>query len=120
MIHPANLASLLAKGRFSLTVEKQTQAEIDAFLREQLQGTLIEREKRLGAGDIPDFLIDGSIVVEVKVRGASKPGLKRQLDRYARYDCVKALILVTGVAVALASPTTCKPLFVVSLGRAWL
>lgn len=120
MIHPANVAALLSKGRFSLTVEKQTQAEIEAFLREQLPEALIEREKRLGGGDIPDFLIDGAVVVEVKVHGASKPGLRRQLERYAAYDCVQALILVTGVAVALPRPTTGKPLFVVSLGRSWL
>lgn len=54
----------------------------------------VEREKRLSDKDVVDFLVDGDIVIEVKVDG-SPMGVTRQLQRYLEHPVVNHLILVT-------------------------
>lgn len=110
----------LNSGRFSLSSEKETQQDIHQLLTAQPFGPLVKREARLSGRDIVDFLIAGSIVVEVKVQGHSKKQIFRQLTRYAKYEWVESLILVTNLAMGLPPTIEGKPAYYVSLGRAWV
>lgn len=121
MISAADIAALIRTGRFTLAPEAECQAEMEAFLAARLpMGCSLSREHRLSGADRPDFLIDGRHVVEVKVRGAQRRAIERQLKRYAAHPEVESLILATNVSVVLAPMIGGKPTFVVSLGRAWL
>lgn len=121
MIEPADIARLLASGRFTLTTEKACQADINDHLRRHLpEGCAVLREYRLGPFDIPDFMIGERVVIEVKIRGATQRDTVRQLARYAAYDEVRALILATSRAMQMPATIGGKPLLYVALGRAWL
>jgi hypothetical protein len=111
---------LLQSGRYSLNNEKETQAQVGARLRDTLEGVLVESEKRLSARDIPDFLVDGKIAIEVKLRGWQKKEIFKQLTRYAKHDVVECIILVTNVSLGLPTEIEGKPVYYVSMGRAWL
>lgn len=113
----SRLHSLISATRMDLSDEKRTQCDLEAMFT--AQGIPFERECRLSAGDIPDFLIDG-IAVEVKLRGARKKDVYRQLERYARHDRVKAIMLVTNLTMGLPGTLEGKPVYFVALGRAWL
>lgn len=54
----------------------------------------VEREFRLNKRDRPDFLINGCVAVEVKMR-ASGSAVLSQLARYATDRSVKALVVAT-------------------------
>lgn len=54
----------------------------------------VEREFRLNKRDRPDFLINGCVAVEVKMR-ASGSAVLSQLARYATDRRVKALVVAT-------------------------
>lgn len=54
----------------------------------------VEREFRLSKRDRPDFLINGCVAVEVKMR-ASGSAVLSQLARYATDRRVKALVVAT-------------------------
>lgn len=122
----ADVAALLSTGRFTLSRESETQAEIETFLAARLPlGCGLSREHWLSARDRPDFLIDGRTVVEVKVRGQSRREIARQVERYAAHDCVEAVVLATNVAMqaradGFAGIVGGKPLYVVHMGRGWL
>ena len=58
------------------------------------EGIEFEREVSLAKGDKVDFLIEGSIGLEVKVAGGLS-GVTRQLHRYAQSDRIASLLLVT-------------------------
>lgn len=118
---PADLARDLGNLRLDLSHEKAAQAE----LQEQLLALLpitstMEREYRLSARDIPDFLIDRSIAIELKVKGAPRAMILAQLERYAKHPEVAALILLSNVSMRLPPLIGGKPAFFVSLGGAWL
>lgn len=121
MITPPGLAALISRGRYDLTAEKACQADIETTLAASLPlGVALRREARLGPHDIPDFLVDGRIVVEVKLRGSQPAAVLRQLRRYAAYREVEAIILASNRAMALPATIEGKPAWFVSLGRAWL
>ncbi|PTM61875.1 hypothetical protein [Phreatobacter oligotrophus] len=111
------VGAALAGMRVVIGTEKATQSAIaDVFER---KGVPFLREHRLSARDIPDFFAFGEVAVEVKVGGA-KAAIGRQLARYAEHADVKALVLITNVAVDLPATIGGKPLTVFSLGAAWL
>jgi hypothetical protein len=115
----ANIVRCIQVGRFDLTDEKACQGQMEDWFRDRLLCE-VSREHRLGPGDIPDFLLEGRIVVECKKHGADKRATWRQLKRYAAYPQVEALVLATGTAMAMPPELEGKPVFVVNLGRAWL
>ncbi len=114
-----SVSRCISVGRFDLTDEKICQAQMADWFDERLLCSF-SREHRLGPADIPDFLVDGRIVVECKKIGANKQATYRQLRRYAAYPQVEALILATGTAMGLPPQIEGKPAFLVNLGRAWL
>ncbi|HTK34567.1 MAG TPA: hypothetical protein VL358_04665 [Caulobacteraceae bacterium] len=117
------VARHIAMARCSLTRETTTHVELDGYLRRVLApGVLIEREVRLSPADRPDFVIDGRIVVEVKLKrpGNRPETVLRQLGRYAEHDGVEAIILASNLAMTVPAALNGKPVLFVSLGRAWL
>lgn len=112
-----DIIRLLQSRRFPLSDEKKLQAEIE----ETLIGAGIEhkREYRLDASSIIDFMIMRSIGAEVKIKGA-RSAIYRQVERYAGFDQIKRLILVTNVAMGMPPLVNGKPVYVVNLSRAWL
>lgn len=78
--------------RCQTTVEKALQDALETLFRENF--STVERELHLGPGDVVDFLLDGSVAVEVKVDG-SPMALTRQIQRYAEHKRVEAVVVVT-------------------------
>lgn len=68
--------------------------ELQAAISEVLVDIPHEREVRLDSQNRVDLLVDGDIVVEVKVKSTG-PQVWRQMARYALLDSVAELILVT-------------------------
>jgi hypothetical protein len=115
-IKRAHVIDLLTSHRLSLSDEKKLQAEIsDVFEAASLD---FEREVRLGARDIVDFMV-GDLAVEVKVKG-SRRAIYRQLERYCGYDAVTGIVLATNVPMALPTDICGKPTAIADLGRGWL
>lgn len=112
------LVAVLHTIRPDLSVEKRTQADIATVLNRV--GIPFEREKRLTASDIPDFLVDGRLVIEVKLKGAQKMAVYHQLMRYAEHECVQGLILASSLSMTLPPEINGKPAVMIGLGRAWL
>jgi hypothetical protein len=105
--------------RADLSDEKRAQADLFAALTPVFTDPPVEREVRLGAGDVIDFMI-GGVGIEVKLKGARKADVYRQLGRYARHDRVSGLILATNLSMGLPKEIDGKPAWFVSLGKAWL
>ena len=116
----AAVRDLLVAGRFDLSTEARTQADIDTLFAGSFGPGAYAREHRLGPKDRPDFLVGGSIVVEVKHFRASPLPTLRQLARYAAYPEIEAIILATARSMAAPPDLRGKLLYVVSLGSAWL
>lgn len=90
-------------------------------MQELLQRAGIEfiREPRLSARDIPDFMI-GGIALEVKLKGARKKDVFRQLCRYAEHENVTAVVLVSNITMGLPPEINGKSIYFIALGKAWL
>lgn len=86
-----NLCELIGSCAFRTSNEGQLQWALSQVLWNA--GINFLQEHRLSEKDRPDFFING-IVIECKVAGSNSEVL-RQLDRYASYDEVKEIILVT-------------------------
>lgn len=112
----APILDTLRRRRFPLHDEKATQVAIAAAFAED--GIAHERERRLGTGDVIDFVV-GTIAVEVKVKGQKLP-IFRQIERYARREEIDAIVLASNIAMGLPYRIGDKPAFFVHLGKAWL
>lgn len=108
---------ILYSHRFPLVVEKETQFSIEQKLVEN--GVPYIREHKLDEQNIPDFFIDGSIAVEVKVKGTAKQ-IYRQCERYCQFDEVRKLILVTNRSMGFPQQINGKDCYMINLGKAWL
>lgn len=114
---PVGIINLLQRARLDLSDEKTTQREMaDIFYR---AGVVHEREVRLSPRDIPDFMI-GDIAVEVKLKGARKMDIYKQLKRYAGHERVNHIILATNITMGLPEEIEGKSVYFVGLGQAWL
>lgn len=107
------LHSLLTSYQFHFTNEMELQVGIEQVLIGQ-QISFV-REYELNAANRIDFMV-GSIGVEIKV-GHSYASVIRQLHRYAKFDEIDALMLVT-TRLQHQMPITIneKPLLTVNLG----
>lgn len=118
-ILPTDIVRLLQRCRFDLSTEKHLQEDIERTLREH--GIAFEREKHLSPRDIPDFLIDGGIAVECKIRNKTKKiAIYHQLARYAAYPEVAAVVLASNVSMGLPAEIDGKPVYAASLSAGWL
>lgn len=111
-----SIVRIIQSRRFSLSDEKRLQAEMAEVFTEA--GIEHQRECRLDAANIVDFKID-DVVIEVKIK-SPRTALYRQIERYCEFNEVKALILVTNVPTGMPAEVKGKPVYVVSLAKAWL
>ncbi|TXI03120.1 MAG: hypothetical protein E6Q76_14335 [Rhizobium sp.] len=102
--------------RLPLHDEKLTQSEFAHAL--DAAGFGFEREVPLSKRDCVDFML-GGLAVELKIKGRAS-AIRRQLDRYATHDRVKAVCLLTARAVLLPDQINGKPAYLVSLSQGWL
>ncbi|WP_165233475.1 hypothetical protein [Aquisphaera insulae] len=109
--------NLIRSARIDLSTEKRAQADVERLLTGA--GIPFEREVRLTEIDIIDFLISG-IGLELKLRGARKRDVYRQLCRYARHPRIEALLLASSLSMGLPASIEGKDAYFVKLGEAWL
>ena len=115
--HVASILRLLRTARIDLSNEKRAQDDIAAVLTQA--GIPFEREVRLSPTDIVDFLSDG-LAIEVKLPGARKKAVYRQLCRYARHPPVTSLVLASSLSMGLPAQIEGKDAYFVKLGEGWL
>lgn len=116
------IAKLVERGRIPLGSEKAAQAGLEKILI--AKAVPHQRECRLNAEDVPDFMIgdpagETRIAVEMKIGGSAKD-IYRQVERYAKHDGVSAVVLATNRAMTLPATIEGKPAVVASLGKGWL
>lgn len=107
------LADLLTSHRYVYRDEVELHGALEGAL--VAAGHDVEREVALGPRCRIDLLV-GAVGIEVKTAGAAAT-VARQLQRYAKAEQVRELLLVTSVARHLRMPETIggKPLVVASL-----
>ncbi|NBB65069.1 hypothetical protein GVN18_38075 [Pseudomonas sp. ODNR1LW] len=113
------LVRSLSRPRFDLEDEKVCQQQMHEALERAFPERNIQRERRLNERDIVDFLVDG-VAIEVKMNRARPAEIVKQLARYAESPLVEAVIVATNRALRLPAKLNGKPVYGVSLGRAWL
>lgn len=113
------LVNLIHAHRFRFASEKELQDGLEEVFRRERIDFL--REHHLGPGDVIDFLLEGCLGVEVKV-GGSLSAVTRQLHRYAGYETIHGLVLVTSRCTLDNLPVVLrgKPVEVVPLRTAFL
>jgi len=97
------IAKMLKACRFLFNDEAGLQRCIEERFHRSL--VLYQREARLSAAERVDFLIDGDVAVEVKIKGAFV-SVAEQLQRYAAISTVTGVLLVTTRRQLLAMPET--------------
>ena len=111
------MISLVRRTRLPLHDEKSAQVALQAaFLAD---GIPHEREFSLSKADIVDFLIEGGIALEMKLKG-SRSQILRQIERYAEHDQVQEIILLTGRCMHIPDEINGKRAVVVWMSGAWL
>jgi len=75
-------------------------------------------EAKLGPGCRIDYLV-GKVGIEIKKGKPEAKTLKRQIMRYAAFDEVEALVVLTQRTVALPKEVLGKPVHVIVLNQLW-
>lgn len=86
------VVAVLGERIYRASREVELQNGVELVLREA--GFSVEREFRLSAQERPDFLVQGCVAVELKMR-ASGSAVLSQLVRYANHRKVRALVVAT-------------------------
>jgi len=113
----STLIGLIRATKIDLSSEKRAQADVERVLTDAR--IVFQREEPLTATDIVDFLV-GGIALELKLRGARKKEVYRQLCRYARHPSVKTILLASNLSMGLPAQIEGKDAYFVKLGEAWL
>lgn len=114
---PEDVVRFFQQRRFPLTDEKFLQARIEeTFIAE---GVAFEREVRLSSKDIIDFIVEGGVGIEVKIKGG-KRAIYDQVVRYCAHERIGSVVLLTSVAMGFPPEIGGKSCYVASLGRGWL
>lgn len=116
-MQPGEIVRLVSGTPIPLTDEKEAQAALSVAFDNA--GIRHKREVRLSGADVVDFMAEGGIAIEVKLK-APKRAIYRQCERYCAHEQVKALVLVTATATGFPTEINGKPCWVASLGRGWL
>lgn len=111
------LISLIRNARIDLSSEKRAQADLELILTQA--GIVFDREFPLTESDIIDFLV-GDVGIELKLKGARKKEVYRQLCRYAGNPRVGSLILASNLSMGLPAQIEGKDAYFVRLGEGWL
>lgn len=114
---PPEFVRLISTTPFVLNDEKAVQAAISLLL--DAAGVLHKREVELSEGNVVDFMIEGGLAAEIKLK-ASKRAIYRQCERYCAHQQVKALVLVSATAMGFPEEINGKPCWTASLGAGWL
>jgi hypothetical protein len=80
-----------------------------------------EKERKLGAGSRVDFLTQSRVAVEVKKGKPNRTRLAVQINRYAEYPDVEAVVIVveTSLRLPITRTDNGKPCAVVGLQKLW-
>jgi hypothetical protein len=111
------LIGLIRSARIDLSSEKRAQADVEQVMTQA--GIAFDREFPLTESDIVDFLV-GDVGIELKLKGARKKDVYRQLCRYAHHPRVGSLILASNLSMGLPAQIEGKDAYFVRLGEAWL
>lgn len=115
MITIDDIIKATAGQRFNLENEKILQAQLAAVFPWAI------REHRLDEKNIPDFYVPAEgIAIEVKIKG-SRFAIYKQCERYAAFDQVHAVVLITNRAIGFPKDFYDEvPCYVINLSKAWL
>lgn len=113
---PQDIVQFIHARRFLLDSETAVHERIADELT--AIGVAFEREVALSRSDRVDFMIGGT-AVEVKLAGA-KLSIFKQCERYCQHSRVKALVLVSNIAMGLPRLINGRPAYFASLGRGWM
>ena len=111
------LINALKNVKFDFSNEKAVQSKIQKIFDEKQ--IKYQREVILDANNIPDFVVDDIICVEVKIKGTKK-GIYKQLERYSKFEQFTSILLLTNKAVTMPNQINGKSVIVLNLGLAWL
>jgi hypothetical protein len=80
-----------------------------------------EKEYYLGRGSRLDFFSKNGVAVEVKKGKPNRTQLENQINRYAEYQEVKAIVVAveTSLRIPIARTNNGKPCAVVGLQKLW-
>ncbi len=124
-VHEA-IAQMFRENQLPLETEARLQAAIEDVFKDHLPalGLAYLRELRLDARNRVDFFIHlpnttHGIALEVKIQGRAIQ-IYRQLERYAQFEAVDEIVLVTNKSMTLPQCCMGKPVHLVKLGVAWL
>ncbi len=112
-----NLVRLLLRSRIDLSDEKRAQSDVEYALANA--GLPCSKEYELSKGDVVDFMV-GDIALELKLRGAKKMAIYRQLKRYAKHEAVGSIVLASNLSMGMPEQIEGKDVYFVKLGEAWL
>lgn len=113
----SSIITKLKNTRFSLASEKDVQWQIKQVL-DAMPGIDYTREYALDKNSIIDFLI-GTSGIEVKIKGGKK-AIYKQLERYAQFDVITELYLITSKSMGMLREINGKPVYVINISKAWL
>lgn len=84
-------------------------------------GIRYEKESKLGQGSRVDFLTRSGVAVEVKKGKPNRTRLAEQINRYAEYQDVEAVVIVveTSLRLPITRTDNGKPCAVVGLQKLW-
>ena len=86
--------------------------------RLQEAGFSFTHEAKLGPGCRIDYLVE-NVGIEIKKGKPEANALKRQLARYAAFDQISAIIVLSQRAVDLPKSVLGKPVHVIVLNQLW-
>lgn len=112
-----HILSLLRRSRLDITNEKRLQNQISDLFK--LYGVPILKEYRTEYGIIDFFLPESGVGLEIKIKGRPIDVLK-QLERYAKVDEIKILVLITSKSFSMPQTVNEKPLYVLNISQSWL
>lgn len=109
-----DVALLLSRHSYPLGHETLLQEAVEKVLN--AEKIAFKREFVLSPGSRVDFLVDGHIAIELKIKMSARH-IFRQLERYATHDQVDSLVLMTLGTGGVPGELNGKPCYVVNLAR---